>query len=85
MRAAGLKAISTVVESTAILIKSKHPSDPKMVDLIASRIRGVISKFAFDLMDLSFTRVSPPCFNLRAGFPDTLLNTYFSSNLFHTH
>ncbi|KAJ9645355.1 ATP phosphoribosyltransferase (ATP-PRTase) (ATP-PRT) [Coniosporium tulheliwenetii] len=43
MRAAGLKAISTVVESTAILIKSKHPSDPKMVDLIASRIRGVIT------------------------------------------
>lgn len=47
MRAAGLKAISTVVESTAILIKSKHPSDPKMVDLIASRIRGVISTYTF--------------------------------------
>ncbi|KAK5191333.1 ATP phosphoribosyltransferase (ATP-PRTase) (ATP-PRT), partial [Cryomyces antarcticus] len=45
MRAAGLKAISTVVESTAILIKSKRPSDPKLVNLIASRIRGVISGF----------------------------------------
>ena len=43
MLAAGLKAIDTVVESTAVLIKSKHPSDPKLVDLIASRIRGVIS------------------------------------------
>jgi ATP phosphoribosyltransferase len=46
MRVAGLRAISTVVESTAILIKSKHPSDPKLVqyiDLIASRIRGVIT------------------------------------------
>jgi ATP phosphoribosyltransferase len=44
MRAAGLKAISTVQPSTAILIKSKHPSDPKLVDLITARIRGVISK-----------------------------------------
>jgi ATP phosphoribosyltransferase len=44
MRAAGLKAISTVVDSSAFLIKSKHPSDPKLVDLITARIKGVISK-----------------------------------------
>lgn len=44
MKAAGLKAIDTVVESSAILIKSKHPSNPKLVDMIASRINGVISK-----------------------------------------
>ena len=44
MRAAGLKAISTVVSSSAILVKSKHPSDPKLVDLITARIKGVISK-----------------------------------------
>lgn len=43
MRAAGLKAIATVLESTAVLIRSKHPSDPKLVDIIASRIRGVIT------------------------------------------
>ncbi|KIW01679.1 ATP phosphoribosyltransferase, variant [Verruconis gallopava] len=43
MRVAGLKAISTVVESTAVLIKSKHPSDNKLIELIASRIRGVIT------------------------------------------
>lgn len=43
MRAAGLKAIATVVESSAILIRSKHPSDPKLVEIIASRIRGVIT------------------------------------------
>lgn len=43
MRAAGLKAIATVVESTAILISSKHPSDPKLVNLITNRIRGVIT------------------------------------------
>lgn len=43
MRAAGLKAISTVVASSAILIKSKHPSDAKLVDLITARIKGVIT------------------------------------------
>ena len=43
MRAAGLKAIDTVVESTAVLIRSKTPSDPKLVDIIANRIRGVIT------------------------------------------
>lgn len=47
MKAAGLKAIDTVVDSTAVLIKSKHPSNPKLVGLIASRISGVISKSSF--------------------------------------
>ena len=42
MKAAGLKAIDTVVESTAILIKSKRPSNPTLVDLITERIKGVI-------------------------------------------
>lgn len=44
MRAAGLKAISTVFSSSAILIKSKYPSDTKLVELILARIKGVISK-----------------------------------------
>ncbi len=44
MKAAGLKAIDTVVSSTAILVRSKNPSNPQLVDLIASRIRGVISR-----------------------------------------
>jgi ATP phosphoribosyltransferase len=43
MSVAGLKAISTVVESTAILIKSKQPSDTKLINLITSRIRGYIT------------------------------------------
>lgn len=42
MKAAGLKAIDTVVESTAVLVKSKNTKN-ELVDLIASRIRGVIS------------------------------------------
>lgn len=44
MKAAGLKAIDTVVSSSAVLIRSKTPSNPEIVDLIAARIRGVISK-----------------------------------------
>lgn len=43
MKAAGLKAIDTVVSSRAILVRSKNPSNPQLVDLIASRIYGVIS------------------------------------------
>lgn len=43
MRAAGLKAIETVVESTAVLIKSKSVSNQKLVDLIVARIKGVIA------------------------------------------
>ena len=44
MRAAGLKAIDTLVESKAVLIKSKHPSNIGLVDIIASRMRGLIGK-----------------------------------------
>jgi len=43
MKAAGLKPIDTVVSSTAVLIKSKNPTNLTMVNLIASRIRGVIT------------------------------------------
>ena len=42
MKAAGLQAIDTVVESTAVLIKSKNTTN-SLVDLIVPRIRGVIS------------------------------------------
>lgn len=42
MKAAGLKAIATVIESSALLIKSERTSNADLVDLIASRIKGVI-------------------------------------------
>jgi ATP phosphoribosyltransferase len=45
MRAAGLKPIDTVVETVAVAIKSKKPSNPALVELILSRIKGVIGKF----------------------------------------
>lgn len=47
MRAHGLKAIDTLLESEAVLIRSKELKDPShksLVDLIATRINGVISQ-----------------------------------------
>ncbi|KAK3301145.1 uncharacterized protein B0H64DRAFT_382734 [Chaetomium fimeti] len=56
MKAAGLKAIDTVVETSAILIKSKAPSNPELVELIASRIRGVITAQRFVLCQYNVPR-----------------------------
>ncbi|KAJ7252394.1 ATP phosphoribosyltransferase [Mycena haematopus] len=46
MRAAGLHAIATLLESEAVLIKStvpKHPELAPLIDLVTSRIAGVIA------------------------------------------
>ena len=56
MRAAGLKAIDTVTTSTAVLIKSKHPSNLALVNLIASRIRGVITAQSYVLCTYNIRR-----------------------------
>ena len=60
MRAAGLKAIDTVVDSTAVLIRSRSPSNPKMVELIASRIRGVITAQKYVLCQYNIERSRLP-------------------------
>lgn len=56
MKAAGLKPIDTVVESSSILIKSKAPTHPAMVELIASRIRGVITAQRYVLCQYNVQR-----------------------------
>lgn len=56
MRAAGLKAIDTVVESTAVLIKSTSVSNEKLVNLIAARIRGVITAQKYILCQYNVPR-----------------------------
>jgi len=60
MKAAGLKAIDTVVETSAILIKSKAPSNPEIVELIASRIRGVITAQKYVLCQYNVPRAKLP-------------------------
>lgn len=56
MKAAGLKPIDTVVETSAILIKSRKPSNPELVDLISSRIRGVITAQKYVLCTYNIQR-----------------------------
>ncbi|THC99291.1 hypothetical protein EYZ11_001197 [Aspergillus tanneri] len=55
MKAAGLKAIDTVVESTSVLVKSKNTQNP-LVELIASRIRGVITAQKYVLCHYNIPR-----------------------------
>lgn len=56
MKAAGLKPIDTVIETTAILIKSRKPSNPELVELIAARIRGVITAQRYVLCQYNVER-----------------------------
>ncbi|KAF4921177.1 ATP phosphoribosyltransferase [Colletotrichum viniferum] len=56
MRAAGLKAIDTVVDSQSVLIKSRNPSNVELVELIAARIRGVITAQRFVLCQYNIER-----------------------------
>jgi len=60
MRAAGLEAIDTVVESQSVLIKSRKPSNPELVDLIASRIRGVITAQKYVMCQYNVERTKLP-------------------------
>ncbi|CAD6502306.1 BgTH12-02541 [Blumeria graminis f. sp. triticale] len=56
MKAAGLKAVDTVVSSTAVLIKSRNSSNNQLIDMIASRIRGVITAQRFVLCQYNMER-----------------------------
>ncbi|PHH77800.1 hypothetical protein CDD80_181 [Ophiocordyceps camponoti-rufipedis] len=56
MRAAGLKAVDTVLDSMAVLIKSRAPSNQAMIDLITSRIRGVITAQKYVLCQYNIER-----------------------------
>ncbi|KAL7269466.1 ATP phosphoribosyltransferase (ATP-PRTase) (ATP-PRT) [Rhizina undulata] len=57
MKAAGLMPIATILETTAILIKSKHPSsNPALITTIESRIRGVITAKKYVLCTYNIPR-----------------------------
>ncbi|KAI1000343.1 ATP phosphoribosyltransferase [Podosphaera aphanis] len=60
MKAAGLRAIDTIVSSTAVLIKSRHPSNPQLVELIASRIKGIITAQKYVLCQYNVHRSKLP-------------------------
>ncbi|KAA8908634.1 hypothetical protein FN846DRAFT_944715 [Sphaerosporella brunnea] len=56
MKAAGLKPIATILDTTAILIKSNHPSNPQLINTIESRIRGVITAKRYILCTYNIPR-----------------------------
>lgn len=56
MRAAGLKAIKTVVETSAHLIVSKDPSQPELVKLIKSRLEGLLAAQRYVLCNYNAPR-----------------------------
>ncbi|RMZ81949.1 hypothetical protein DV737_g2241, partial [Chaetothyriales sp. CBS 132003] len=56
MRAAGLKAIDTVVDSSAVLIKSRHTTNAKLVNLVQTRIRGIITAQRYVLCQYNVSR-----------------------------
>ncbi|KAJ5804512.1 uncharacterized protein N7518_000815 [Penicillium psychrosexuale] len=55
MKAAGLKAIDTVVSSTAVLVKSRK-SNSEMLTILSSRLRGVITAQKFVLCQYNIPR-----------------------------
>lgn len=61
MRAAGLQAIATVLQTEAVLIKSttpKHPQLTPLIDLISSRLRGVIAASKYVICQYNIPRDS---------------------------
>ncbi|EFR02354.1 ATP phosphoribosyltransferase [Nannizzia gypsea CBS 118893] len=55
MKAAGLKAIDTVISTNAVLVKSRNTTNP-LVDLIVPRIRGVITAKKYVLCQYNVPR-----------------------------
>ncbi|KAI5801410.1 hypothetical protein DFH27DRAFT_556727 [Peziza echinospora] len=60
MKAAGLHDIATVLETSAVLIKSTHPSHPTLIPIITSRIRGVINAKKYVLCTYNVERTKLP-------------------------
>ncbi|KAI4155829.1 MAG: hypothetical protein LQ340_000736 [Diploschistes diacapsis] len=56
MRAAGLRAVDTVIDSAAVLIRSKTSSNQKLIDLITSRIKGFINAQKYALCQYNIPR-----------------------------
>ncbi|KAJ6259882.1 hypothetical protein Dda_5526 [Drechslerella dactyloides] len=60
MKAAGLMAIDTVMETQAVLIRSKNPRNPDLADVIHSRIKGVITAKKYVLCTYNVPRTLLP-------------------------
>lgn len=60
MRAAGLKAITTLLETSAHLISSKTPRFPEIVEIIKQRVEGVLAAQKYVLCNYNAPRAILP-------------------------
>lgn len=60
MKAAGLHAIETILDTSAHLIYSKHPSHPELLDLIQSRFEGLLAANKYVLCNYNAPRDKLP-------------------------
>lgn len=60
MKAAGLKAISTVLETSAHLISSKSPRFPEIVDVVHQRFQGIMAAQRYVLCNYNAPRSIVP-------------------------
>jgi ATP phosphoribosyltransferase len=83
MRAAGLHAITTVMSTEAILVKSSTPKHPDLIPLIkkvASRIAGFVASNKYVLCQYNIPReLVPHCAKITPGRSiDILISEFFS-------
>ncbi len=68
MRAAGLKAIDTILTTSAHLIASKNPTNPELLEIIRSRIEGVLAAKKYVLCNYNASRdILPTVLKLTPG------------------
>lgn len=60
MKAAGLHAIETVIDTSAHLIVSRHPSHPELVTVIKSRMEGLLAAQKYVLCNYNAPRDKLP-------------------------
>lgn len=63
MRAAGLRAIETILQTEAVLIKSrarKHPALEPLIDLVTGRIAGVVAASKYVVCQYNIPRGKLP-------------------------
>lgn len=68
MKAAGLKAISTVLETSAHLISAKSPRFPDIVEVVRQRFEGILAAQRFVLCNYNAPRsIVPDVLNITPG------------------
>lgn len=68
MKAAGLKAISTILHTSAYLISSKQPRFPELVSMVHQRFQGLMAAHKYVLCTYNAPRsIVPDCLKITPG------------------